>query len=177
MKIIISVDPSMTNMGFCVAKVNDDNTLKIEYCKTFDFTNKESSAEFYYSGILWLRSYADDIIALPYEYNPFGNNIIQRGQHRAVGFIQGLIFAEGLKFPVVAINSSHVKAVFGNGRATKEETIAKVKARYGIECDEHSADAISIAYCYWQDYQEKERIKQVKKQQKKLKLLKTRDKK
>lgn len=173
MKYVIGIDPSIKNMGFSIISIDKNDNIIVEYAKTFDFDNKESVLLFqkiadYYFGQLWEDFHAYHFAAIAYESNPFGNKLIQLGQRRAIGFIQGVACAYRLNIPIVGIHSSHVKAVFGNGRATKEETIAKVKARFGIDCDEHSADSVAVAYCYWQDYQAKERIKLAKKQQKKL---------
>lgn len=165
-KWIIGIDPSMTNMGFCVMRIYENGDIFIEESETFNFDNKESKGHFQ---ALTEYYFKQNNIAIAYENNPFGNKLIQLGQRRAIGFILGVACAHRLDIPIVGIHSSHVKAVFGNGRATKEETIAKVKARFGIDCDEHQADSVSVAYCYYQDYKEKERIKQAKRQQKKLK--------
>lgn len=168
MKRIIAFDPSMTHMGFCVMRVYDNDDIFIEELETFNFDDKISIKHFLSIMEYYIKDFTMNITAIAYENNPFGNKLIQLGQRRAIGFIQGVACAYRLDIPIVGIHSSHVKAVFGNGRATKEETIAKVKARFGIECDEHQADSVSVAYCYYQDYKEKERIKQIKKQQKKL---------
>lgn len=160
MKIILGIDPSMANCGYCALGIESGQLIPIKY-GTANLNTIKGETEFL-SVLQYCkdRNFDGNFLGIFYENATFNiahgrseqlGQAIRRGQCSAIGTILGMAKCYGLK-PYGKLKKdcgvspgTIKKAVTGSGRADKEAVIKFIFSRYGITADEHTADAIGVA--------------------------------
>lgn len=143
-RYIVAIDPgSDNNLGFSILSW-EGTDIKVMMMHTLNMKSKSDMADLktIISGGSNGTSYTFEGVC--YESNPFGRTITQLAQRQTIGFIKGVAMMAGIP-DLGGIHSSHVKAVMGNGRMSKEQMMRTVELRFNLmnPVDEHQADAVA----------------------------------
>lgn len=160
MKVILGIDPSLTNCGYCALGIESGTLIPMKY-GTVNLNTIKGETQFL-SVLQYCKDANDEgnFLGVFYENAVFNvahgrseqlGQAIRRGQCSAIGTILGMAKCYGLK-PYGKLKKdcgvspgTIKKAVTGSGRADKESVIKFIYARYGITADEHQSDAIGCA--------------------------------
>lgn len=148
---VIGYDTSLTNCG-CAVLSFDGSAIDVVSTRCLNLNTKRG-IDSLFSLLNMLKGSDIPIVGFSFEDNPFDSahgrsqkegQRIARGQELGIGFIRGIMVCFGIE-NLGGTNCQTAKAALCKGNATKDDMIRAVKIRYGIEVNEHEADAVAVA--------------------------------
>lgn len=151
--VVIGLDISSTNTGYCIMESTGDKLSIIKYGNLIP-SKKYSQTE----KILFMHNEVDDIIN---KYKPtvmiaedqhYGRNVkTLKFLSRVAGGI--VLLSAQNKMELVEYSPKEIKkALFGDGKASKEDMVQSARDKFKISdplLDDNAADAIGAAYTYF----------------------------